>query len=212
MAGNGVLVGADNIHILRAGSDAVYWGEGTNTDRYDVSHLGEQMVVALQGGVVAVDAEVTAPSELVPYGTFGDIAHIGGSDRVAFFSDVSEGGPDLWMLPPGEEAELVAKDYDTSATRSANVFVGPDDRPYACGNTGGIYSVDDLIAGKVRAVASLEGGVDDVESCAFDPGDESWLSYSPTRGVFRVSAAGATTQVLELSEGYTYDRVYWYGD
>ncbi len=212
VTGNGILVGVEAIHLLHAGGNAEQTEGGTGTDRFDVSHLGDKMVVALSGGVVSVDEEARQPEELVPYGTLGDIAYLGGNSRVVFFTDLGDGGPDLWMIEGDSEAQLVQADYDTSATRGSNVFVGPEDRPYACSMTGGVYSVDDLIAGKVRAVATLEGGLTDINSCAWDPGDGSWLMYSPTEGVYRVSAAGVTTQVHELSAGYTYDRVYWYGD
>ncbi len=210
-SGAGVLIGVDAVHLLRAGGRAEYLGGGTGTGRYDLCRLGERIALALLGGVILLNADLSAGEEVVPYYTLGDNLFIGGNDRVAFVTDVAEGGPDLYKILEGGDEELVAPDYDTSATRGANVFVGPEDRPYACRTSGEVYSVDDLIAGRVKALVILEGGVDDVTSCAWDPGDSSWLFYSPTRGVFRVSEEGEAVQVHELSEGFAYDRVYWYG-
>jgi hypothetical protein len=210
--GTGILVGADAILALHPGGISEYYGEGTNTDRFDVSHLGNRLIVALDGGVVSVTSDLATIKEVVPFDTFVEIAFLGGNQRVAFFVDNAEGGPDLWKLSPGSEAELVGADYDTSTSRGTNVFVGPADRPYACDTSGGIYAVDDLMAGTVKAITFVDGDVDDVASCAWDPGDDSWLAWSPSQGVFRVSAAGETTQVYAVSTGYDYDQIYWYGD
>lgn len=210
--GNGVLVGEDAVHLLHAGGNAEYQTGGTGTARFDVTTLGSRLAVALQGGVVTVDETMENGKEIIPFGTHGEVNFVGGNSRQAFFADLTSGGPDLWLISTGEVATLVYEDYDTSVTRGANVFVGPEDKPYACSPTGGVYSVDDLAAGKVRAVSSVEGGLDDITSCAYDPGDGSWLAYSATAGVFRTSEAGETSQVHELSAGYEYARITWYGD
>jgi len=203
--GDGLLVSKSAYYLLPADGRAEYAGEGTGTSQYEVSHLGDQIIMALNGGIVAFDLYSEDEDWLVREGRFTEISYLGSNTDVAYFV-VRSTSVDLWQLSEDGDAALVAENYTNSTSRT-NVFVGPDNRPFACDSTGRIYALPDDADPVVRV-----GVASDIEDCAYDPGSNSYLAYSRTAGVFRTGADGETTQVMKISDGYTYDRVYWYGN
>jgi len=208
---SGLFVAIGGFYSLNADGTTTLMGEGPTSDAYDVTHLGPDMVASFQGGLVRVSADGAASEPIVMPGTFTEIRHVGGSQNVAFFVDPSTGGPDLWAVDTAFSYWQIAEDYDTSLTRAINVFVGPDDKPYACSDSGAVYALEELMAGSSRPVAYYDNDFDDVGDCAWDDGDDSFLLYSPSQGVFRIDADGRGERVATPSTGYDYGRVYWYG-
>lgn len=209
---SGLFAAIGGFWMLAADGDVASAGEGPDSENYDISHLGPDMLAAYQGGLTRVSADMSVNEQVVPLGTLTEIRYVGGNSRVAFFVDPSSGGPDLWKIDTSWEYGQVLTDYDTSLTRASNVFPGPDDKPYACSPVGSIYSVEAVSAGQTRAEAVYDGTLDDVSDCTWDPGDESFILYSPTAGLFRIDVDGRSEQVAEASTGFAYGRVAWYGN
>ncbi|MSQ03193.1 MAG: hypothetical protein EXR71_15100 [Myxococcales bacterium] len=210
--GSGLLVGVGGLYKLDAdGGTTVADGVVPEDEQYDTTRLGRHLLVADQGGLRAMSADLTEIAEVLRSGSLSEIRHVGGGEKRAYYVDPSAGGPDLWMVDTKGTVELVTKDYDTSLTRATNVFVGPEQEPFACSQAGAVYSIKKIIGGDARPVAYYDDDddFDDVSDCAYDPGDESFLIYSRSRGVFRVDEGGRGDQVSTPSSGYDYARVFW---
>lgn len=209
--GDGLLVGAEDLVQLYAdGSATMNEGGGIRTEAYDLSSGGSQGLLAAFGGVYVFDEQLDT-KEFVPAGTFNQIKYIGsafGGD--AWFVDVSNGGPDLWVLRGEGDFELVYEDYDSSTTRASNVFAGPDDEPYACSSAGAVFSLAALQGGDTRPEEFYDGELTDVSDCAWDASAEAFLLYSPTAGIVRLDRFGRSEQVYEPSNGFTLHKVVWY--
>ena len=61
-----------------------------------------------------------------------------------------------------------------------------------------------------RPVAYYAGGLTDVSACAYDPGDASWLMFSPSVGVVRLDAQSRAEIVFEPTTSYTFVRASFY--
>ncbi len=189
-SGLGLLIVVGALYQLGTDGNVTVVSEGPTNENYDLTHLGRHMLASFMGGVVEVSADLSFNQQVIPQGTFAEIRYVGGNERVAFFVDPSEGGPDLWQLDTSGNYVLVAADYDTSAKRATNVFVGPEDAPYGCSSVGAIYAIHDLEAGETDPRLFAVSDLTDVEDCAWDAGNETFLMYSPTVGVYRVDLKG----------------------
>ncbi len=76
---------------------------------------------------------------------------------------------------------------------------------------GAIHAVADLRTGETDPVVkvTVDPLLTDVSDCAWDPGNDTFLVYSATRGIYRAERAGTVAQVFTPSAGYTFGRVAW---
>jgi len=211
-SGIAILVAVGGIVQLLPDGTVGEKSEGPGSSAYDVTHLGPYLLAAYQGGLAELSADFSYQNEVVPAGTLAEIRFAGGNASLAYYVDPSSGGPDLWSLDTAGNAQLLLPDYDTSLTRGTNVFVGPDDKPFACSSAGAIYDVGALNDGNTHPYAYFDDGLSDVSDCAWDAGNKTFLLYSATRGVLRVDLYGHGTYVFTPSAGYDYARVFWYGN
>ncbi len=166
--------------------------------------LGASVRVLDAGAVGTVDFETSATPARVPMPpdeqaasmataddgaslvtTFSDSAHLYGYDGVALTER--------------------ARGYDASVLRAQVVAWGPDGAPCLCTAVGAVYTIDALAhddAPVPLVYANL--GMQDVSACAWDPGDGSWLLFSPTTGFVRADATGRATVLAAPSANETY--------
>jgi hypothetical protein len=112
---------------------------------------------------------------------------------------------DLLRLLPDGTSGVAYLGFDLIENgRDAMVLEGPGGSPYVCSARGEPYAVDDLARGRVAPAVTPDVALDDVSACAYDPGDGSWLAFSPTRGAYRFDAAGRGTAVVSVPSGYTF--------
>lgn len=206
----GLLVGVGGLYTLDADGGTTRVNDvGAESENYDTTRLGRHLLVAYQGGLQTLSADLAEIASVLESGSLSEIRYVGGSENRAFFVDPSAGGPDLWTVDGDGNVQLVKEDYDTSLTRATNVFVGPEEAPFACSPAGAVYSINKIIGGDARPVAYHDDDFADVSDCAYDPGDGSFLIYSASRGVFRIDEGGRADQVSTPSTGYVYARVFW---
>lgn len=117
--------------------------------------------------------------------TFSDAAHLYGSD--------------------GATLTERTRGYDASVLRTRVVAWGPDDAPCLCTAVGAVYSIDALAREDAPApLVYADLGMQDVSACAWDPGDGSWLLFSPTTGFVRADATGRATVLAAPGANETY--------
>lgn len=210
--GLGLLVVLGGVYQLAEDGSTAVVSDGPTNENYDLTHLGHHMLATFLGGIAELSADLSYSEQPIPQGTFAEIKYAGGNARIAYFVDATEGGPDLWQLDTAGSYVLVAADYDTSAKRATNVFVGPEDAPFACSSVGAIYAISDLQLGETDPKLFAVSDLTDVQDCAWDAGSASFLMYSPTVGVYRVDLRGRAELIFTPSAGYTFGRVAWYGN
>jgi len=127
-----------------------------------------------------------------------------------FATDTNGGAPDLYEWSAGGTPAAVATDFDGSAARARIVFAGPEGAAYTCSAAGAFYAVADLVAGSSRPVAVYSGGLTDVSACAYDPGDSTWLLFSPSAGVIRLDAQNRAEIVFAPDSSTTLVRGGFY--
>lgn len=129
------------------------------------------------------------------------------ADGSVYLSDTDGGAPDLYRWSIGGPAPtLLYTDFDGSSARARIVFPGPDDEPHTCSGAGAFYAVADLAEGNTRPIVSYAGGLTDVNACAFDPQNDTWLLFSPSGGVVRIDSANNAETMVEPSTSYTLKR------
>ena len=117
--------------------------------------------------------------------TFSDAAHLYGSDGATLTERV--------------------RGYDASILRTRIVAWGPDDAPCLCTAVGAVYSIDALVGDEAPApLVYADLDMQDVSACAWDPGDGSWLLFSPTTGFVRADATGRAVVVAAPGPNETY--------
>ncbi len=117
--------------------------------------------------------------------TFSDAAHLYGSDGATLTERV--------------------RGYDASILRTRIVAWGPDDAPCLCTAVGAVYSIDALARDEAPApLVYADLDMQDVSACAWDPGDGSWLLFSPTTGFVRADASGRAVVVAAPGASETY--------
>ncbi len=167
--------------------------------------------VATGNGIATWDVESdtgeTAPFEAPVEGLTGITVQADGS---VYATDTDGGAPDVYEWTVGAAPSVRYSDFDESGARARIVFVGPDEAPYTCSAAGAFYAVADLAAGNARTVAYYSAGLTDVSACAYDPGDGSWLLFSPAAGVIRLDAQSRATVLLGSSSSYTLVRGGFY--
>jgi hypothetical protein len=133
-----------------------------------------------------------------------------GPSGSVYASDTDGGSPDLYQWFPGDSPVPLYADFDVSAARARVLFTGPADEAYACSAAGAFYRIADLASGSSTPVVFYAGGLTDVSACAYDPGDETWLLFSPSAGVIRVDAQGRGDVVFEPPASYTLVRANFF--
>jgi hypothetical protein len=172
------LAAADGVVYMATGNGLTSW---SSTDEVVTTATFDPAVTGLVGVGVGVGGAVYA-------------------------TDTNSGAPDLYEWSAGGAPTVVAADFDGSAARARIVFAGPDGVAYTCSAAGAFYAVADLVAGSSRPVAVYSGGLTDVSACAYDPGDATWLLFSPTAGVIRLDAQNRAETVFAPDSSTTLVR------
>jgi hypothetical protein len=125
------------------------------------------------------------------------------------FTDAAD-APDLYVFSTTTDARVSA-DYDITdnAGRAANVFGGPDGEIYSCSDAGAIYNVSQL-ATSTAYVAIVPDDLHDVTDCGWDPGDGSWLVFSQSMGVYRITTDGTASVVWPIPDEYAGKRASFF--
>lgn len=134
-------------------------------------------------------------------GTVGAIAAAPGGG--VWITRIEGGVPSLYAWSGDGSPTLVTAAFDTTGARARVLFAGPDDEPHTCSAAGGVYAVADLAAGNGTPAVYYDGGLTDVAACGWDPGDETWLLFSPSAGALRVDAQGRATVAVSAPDGFT---------
>jgi hypothetical protein len=182
-----------DVRDVAAADSGVYAAVGTNVVAWRPSTGSYEFAVD--------ESESDAVSALAP--------RAGGGVLVL---DTTGGSPDVYRWTVGSSVARLAEDFDDSASRALVVFAGPDDAPHTCSAAGGVYSVERLAAGEARPVAYYSGGLTDVSACAYDPGDGSWLLFSPSVGVIRMDADSRAEVAFAVPTSYTPVRASFFAN
>ena len=133
---------------------------------------------------------------------------------VYVISDGDTDGPDLFAYDPStDEAYPMAKDFDSNGARiGGDIFVGPDNTLMSCSLVGAIYSVDELLSGSADPTiyAFLETSVEDVITCGYDAGQDSYLVISASEGLFVLGPEGDEVNASLTSGGQALGGAYIY--
>ncbi|MDP2312277.1 MAG: hypothetical protein Q8P41_05175 [Pseudomonadota bacterium] len=181
-------------------------------DALSVAFADNRAYVATGAGITTWFADDDT-TDSVPFETtpLAGLVAVGlGPAGSVYASDTDGGAPDFYQWSVGSLPTSLYRDYDSSAARARIVFAGPEDAPYTCSEAGAIYAVSALAEGSSRPVVYYSGELTDVSACAYDPGDASWLIFSPTAGVVRLDAQSRSEVVLAPGSSYSFVRGAFY--
>ncbi len=121
-----------------------------------------------------------------------------------------DGAIDLLRIGSDGVVDVVADDFDTSRGRARIVFAGPEGSPFVCTNVGAAYAVAELVAGRAAPTVYYAGGLTDVSACGYDPGDDTFLFFSPSAGIVRTDRFGRGQVVVPVPAGSTFVRANFF--
>jgi len=105
-------------------------------------------------------------------------------------------GPTVWSLGLNDSLEPLYSAYDDTALRSVGLFVGPDEGPWVCSGSGGVWSVAALAEGE-KAPWRLAQDTSGVVDCGYDPGSDEVLLFTTIGAVVRLGPDNRTSTWLE---------------
>ena len=177
------------------------------TDARDVAFRDGTMLVTTSTNLYAYDGTTLETAFEEPLTSLRGMAL---ATDYAVAVDGDNETPDLYKWALGRDPIALYSDFDATDARVDTVFLGPDEEPYVCSSVGAIYKVSELDGGSDRPVAFYTGGATDISACAFDPGDDSWLLFSPALGVIRMDAQSRAEVVFEPPTAYTMVRAAFF--
>ncbi len=184
---NGQLwfVGGTNSYSLAAGQplDAVHLDAGVAWG------FGPQ-------GAIRAETSVTWVGGGWPSDGIVAMRHENGAGWVAAWTDANRTSIALHALDAdgGSNVAIAAVTSDTARLR--DVFTGPEGAPFGCSDVGAVYDLNALATGTTTPTAFPNLALNGVTSCAWDPGDGSWLLFAPSAGFVRMDDAGRATVVI----------------
>ena len=208
-SGDAVLAYASTLyHLDQAGGVSV--ATGSFPDTLDLTFVQGVAYMANGANVVAWDSASDSTDTAFASSLRG-VSGVGASTTAnVYITDTDGGSPDLYQWSSGAEPTTLYTDFDGNSARARIVFAGPADAPHTCSTAGAIYAVSGLAEGNSRPLAYYSGGLTDVSACAYDPGDETWLLFSPTVGVIRLDAQSRSEIVFAPTSSYTLVRGSFY--
>ena len=209
VTGNAVVAAGGQLVLLGVGGGVLRAVDGYPYVR-DVATRDNIVYVAAGDNLIAYDGIAETRNVAFTTTVTGLAAVSLGPDGLVYASDTDAGAPDLYTWDGAASPAAVHTDYDTSGARAQIVFAGPDGAPHTCSSAGAVYAVASLASGSSRPVAFYSGGLTDVSACAYDPGDETWLLFSPAVGVIRLDAQSRAEVVFEPVSSYTLVRASFY--
>jgi hypothetical protein len=201
-SGNGVVVGAEAAGWLFSGSPTPSEGPDVNgAEPVAVSLRNGIGYGVVRGGVVGLTVGSTEVEPLYTETQGTLVAAAAGPDGSLYLVRELGGFDLLQLLPSTTEPLLLHDDFARSSAQGSAVFAGPDGTPYVCSSAGETYAVEALAADVTTPAVVPSVALSDVRACAYDPGDDTWLAFSPTRGVYRFDRTGAVVNPIPGQEG-----------
>jgi hypothetical protein len=204
-----VIGSGGQLHVLGA-DDSVRTASTTFAEVLDLSWVGDTVFVATRDNLVAWDPSADSAQEAFPDGLEGVVAVGRGPEDTVYATDTGDAAPDLYQWGNDGTPTLLYQDFDQNDARAGVVFAGPDDSPHVCSSAGAIYAVRNLVEGVSRPLAYYDSGLTDVSACGYDPGDGSWLLFSPSAGVIRLDAQSRGQVVYSPGGTFTLVRASFF--
>jgi len=156
--------------------------------------------------------DLTNGSQILPFaGALIDSRGLVVVSGTAFIVDNNENGPDAYQCDSFGNCSRTYLDFDSTAARGRNVFMGPGGEPYGCTGAGAVYALRDLADGNTSPTAFYDGAsLTDVTDCAWDGGSEQFLLFSPSNGVIRMNQDSTGEVATPIPAGSTGARAHFY--
>lgn len=152
----------------------------------DVTRVNGQLIVGTQTNLYRNNNGVVTQISSVSFGELLHVHHDGAQGL--YVVDYEDGS--LRLLQGTSDGWTVLQRYDTSRTRTTDLFLGQGGQPMVCDVGGNARSIEALAGGDTDPWLAPTDILGDIVACGWDPGSQELVLLSRGRGLLRVDREG----------------------